>query len=150
MTYQMQEGYFSLGQGDWKDRSINMLAAMHLPARGANLTVTREPLPPGVEFGDYISSQKRTMEKELGGFELVADSPDSIDGMPAHFLEFSWKHQGNLTHQMVLVINIDDRVLNLTATIPGGLDISSRDELLSIMRGFRLGAAPPPEGGTPQ
>ncbi len=150
MIYQIQEGYFTLGEGEWQDRSINLLAAMHLPAKGANLTVTREPLPPGVDFADYIDNQKKTIEKELSGFTFIADNPDSIDQMPAHYLEFSWKHQGNVTHQMVLVINNNGRILNLTATIPGGMDETTHDALLSAMRGFRFGTAAPATGGPPQ
>lgn len=150
MIYQMQEGYFTLEGGEWQDRSINLLAAMHLPAKGANLTVTREPLPPGVEFADYIANQKKTIEKELSGFKSVADTPDSIDQTPAHYLEFNWNHQGNVTHQMVLVINVNGGILNLTATIPGGLDETTHEALLCVMRGFRFGAVPPSTGGPPE
>jgi hypothetical protein len=146
MTYQMQEGYFTL-EGDWRDRSINMLAAEHLPVKGANLTVTREPLPPGMKFVDYLGNQKRTIAKELPEFAIHADNPDSIDQLPAHYLEFSWKNQGSAMHQMVMVINLDGQILSLTATIPGGNEKSSRESLLSVMRGFRFGSATTAERG---
>jgi hypothetical protein len=148
MLYQMQEGYLTL-EGEWRDRSINMLAAAHLPVRGANLTITRESLPPGVEFADYMGNQKRTIAKELTGFQAHADNPDSIDGLPAHFFEFSWQNNGIQTQQMVMVINLDGQVLSLTGTIPGNADETTREALVSAMRGFRFGAAPVErEGGT--
>ena len=146
MIYQMQEGYFTL-EGDWRDRSINMLEAAHLPVKGANLTVTREPLPPGMKFDDYFGSQKRTIAKELPEFMIHADNPDIIDQLPAHYLEFSWKNQGSAMRQMVMVINLDGQILSLTATIPGGNENSCREALLCVMRSLRFGSTTTAERG---
>lgn len=139
MYYQLQEGYFTL-EGDWQDRSVNMLAAMHLPVAGANLVVTREPLPAGTAFDDYLAQQKRGLEKELNGFELHADCVETLDRVPARFLEFSWENQGAAMHQMLLVINQGHRVVTLTATIPGAVERETRDALLAAMRSFQFGA----------
>lgn len=141
MYYQLQEGYFTL-EGDWQDRSVNMLAAMHLPVAGANLVVTREPLPAGTVFDDYLLQQKRSLEKELNGFELLDDNEETLDRVPARFLEFSWKNQGAATHQMLLVINQGDRVVTLTATIPGAVELETRDALLAAMRSFQFEVRP--------
>ncbi len=101
MRYQMQEGYLTLGEGDWRDRTVNMLGAGHLPAKGANLVVTREPLPDGLGIDDYIKNQKTVMARELSGLTLLGESADSLNGLPVHFLEFRWSNQGGAMHQMV-------------------------------------------------
>jgi hypothetical protein len=138
MYYQIQEGYFTL-EGEWQDRSVNLLAAMHLPVAGANLVVTREALPPGMGFHEYLTQQKKGLEKELSGFELLADNQESLERVPARFLEFSWKNQGAGMHQMLLVLDNGDQVLTLTATVPGDLNQETRDALLAAMMSFRFG-----------
>ena len=148
MIYQMQEGYFTL-EGEWQDRSVNMLAAQHLATKGANLVVTREALPSGLEFKEYISQQKNTLAKELAGFKLFGDSEETVEDLPAHILEFTWDNQGNAMYQMISVINVEDGVLNLTATLPGSPDEATREAMVVAMRSFRFGAVPAPEGGVP-
>ena len=149
MIFQMQEGYLTLGDGDWHDSSVNMLGANHLPTKGTNLVVTREPLPTGMSLADYLLNQKSILSKELTGFKIQQDNPDIINGLPAHFIEFTWNNQGGAMYQMVSVIYIEDGVLNLTATLPGGPDEATREAMLVAMKSFKFGAVPAPEGGVP-
>ena len=149
MIYQMQEGHLTL-EGEWQDRSVNLLAAQHLAVKGANLTITREPLPPGVGFADYLSQQKRILAKELSELNMIADNADTQDESPAHYLEFDWSNQGSRLHQMLMVVHIEDSVLNMTATIPGELDEPTREALLAAMRSFRFGPAPVAEEDKPK
>lgn len=142
MHYQMHEGYLTLTAGEWQDRSVNMLAANHLPISGTNLVITREPLPPGVGFVEYLANQKALLAKELAKFKLLADSPDTIDDLPAHFLEFSWDNQGVAMNQMIAIIHHNGCVLNLTATVPGLIDEVTRTTMLAAMRSFKPGRAP--------
>ena len=143
MKYQMQEGYLTLGEGDWQDSSVNMLGANHLPVKGTNLVVTRETLPAGMSLADYLLNQKSILTKELTGFKILTDNPDSINGLPCHFLEFTWNNQGNVMHQMLFIINNSGNVVNLTSTVPGKIDDESRTTLLTAMRSFTVGQAPP-------
>jgi hypothetical protein len=142
MHYQIQEGYITFETGEWQDRSVNMLAANHLPVQGTNLVITREPLPAGVGFAEYLANQKALLAKELAKFKLLADSPDSIDDLPAHFLEFSWDNQGTAMNQMICVIHNNGCVLNLTATVPGASDEATRTTLVTAMKSFKLGQVP--------
>ena len=142
MIFQMQEGYLTLGEGEWQDRSVNMLAANHLPAKGSNLVITREALPDGVSFDDYISNQKSSLTKELASFTLLADKADSINELPAHYLEFTWNNQGTAMHQIIMILNNNRNMLNLTATVPGTIDETTRNELYAAMKSFTPGPAP--------
>jgi len=137
----MQEGYLTLGDGDWHDSSVNMLGANHLPTKGTNLVVTREPLPTGMSLADYLLNQKSILSKELTGFKIQQDNPDIINGLPAHFIEFTWNNQGNAMHQMMFIINNAGSVMNLTSTVPGNIDDESRATLMTAMKSFTVGQA---------
>lgn len=150
MLYQMQEGYLTLTTGDWQDRTVNMLAANHLPTKGTNLVVTREALPPGVGLADYIGNQKTLLAKELAKFKLLVDSPDEINDAPAHFLEFSWDNQGNAMHQIIFIINDNANILNLTATVPGAMDEDTRATLVTAIKSFKPGPAPVEQEDAPK
>ena len=141
MIFQMQEGYLTLGDGDWHDSSVNMLGANHLPTKGTNLVVTREPLPTGMSLADYLLNQKSILSKELTGFKIEQDNPDIINGLPAHFIEFTWNNQGNAMHQMMYIINNAGSVMNLTSTVPGNIDDESRATLMTAMKSFTVGQA---------
>lgn len=142
MFYQMQEGYLTLSKGEWQDRTVHMLAAKHLPVTGTNVVVTREALPTGVGLADYITNQKSVLARELAAFKLLADKDESVNDMPGHFLEFTWDNSGNTMHQIIMVINLKEGVLNLTATTPGKIDDASRAELLGVVKSFQPGYAP--------
>ena len=141
MIFQMQEGYLTLGDVDWLDSSVNMLGANHLPTKGTNLVVTREPLPTGMSLADYLLNQKSILSKELTGFKIQQDNPDIINGLPAHFIEFTWNNQGNAMHQMMFIINNAGSVMNLTSTVPGNIDDESRATLMTAMKSFTVGQA---------
>lgn len=140
MIYQMQEGYLTL-DGEWQDQSVNMLVAHHLTVKGANLTVTRESLPSGVGFLDYLTEQKKILAEQLTDFNQEAEVPHIIDGRAARFLEFTWNNQGNPFHQMIMIIPEKDGILSLTATVPGFMDEVSREALLNVLKSFRSGPA---------
>ncbi len=148
MHYQMQEGYVTLATGDWRDRTVNMLVGTHLPVKGVSLVVTREPLPDGMSFSDYLTNQKSVLAKELPKFRLLADNSDNMNGQPVHNLEVAWDNQGVAMQQIVLVINNNRNILNFTATIPGEVNEQFRTELLTVMRSFRPGPAPAETGET--
>ena len=99
-------------------------------------------LPAGVCFDDYVGNQKSFLAKELSSFTLIGDKADTIDALPAHYLEFTWKNHGASMHQIVMVLDNDRSILNLTATVPGTIDETTRDELYAVMKSFTPGSAP--------
>lgn len=141
MIYRMQEGCLYL-EGEWLDQSVNMLGANHLPAKGTNLVVTREPLPAGLALADYLLNQKSILSRELPGFTILSESPETVNGLQAHFLEFTWNNQGAEMHQMIIIINNNGSVLNFTSTVPGNIDEETRSELFTVMRSFTAHQAP--------
>lgn len=138
MIYQMQEGYLTL-EGEWQDQSMNVLVPEDMATKGVNLVVARDTMPMGVAFADYINQQKQVFVEELPGYTLLADTQGEIDGHVAHFFEHTWENEGKPVHQVMAVMFQENHVLNLTGTIPGGIDHDTAEKLLFIMNGFRFG-----------
>jgi hypothetical protein len=99
-----------------------------------------------LSLADYLLNQKSTLARELPGFRILFEGPETIDGLPAHFLEFTWDNQGHAMHQMILMIVNNSRALNLTATVPGKIDDASHAQLLAAMKSFTVGRAPLEQG----
>ena len=58
MQYLINEGHFTL-PGNWQGSSMNILTPVLSAIAGANVVVTREILPDGALFDDYLVVQKR-------------------------------------------------------------------------------------------
>jgi hypothetical protein len=143
MIYQMQEGYLALA-GPWQDQSVNVLVPEETLAKGSNLVVSRDVLPKGAEFPDYLATQRKTFAKELPDFQSLADAEATLAGQPARFFEFTWSSQGGPLHQMVFVVPLGERILNLTGTLPGQPDAAALEQMLAVLRTFQVGLAPAP------
>jgi hypothetical protein len=139
MVYQMQEGCLTLDR-TWHDQSVNVLVPEGVATKGVNLVVARDTMPLGMTLTDYVAQQKITFEKELTEYRLMADSPGAVDQRSAHFLEFSWKNDGKLLQQMMVVILDNRHIVNLTGTIPGQGDAEARSFLLAAMISFKFDA----------
>ncbi|MEA5113635.1 MAG: DcrB-related protein [Geobacteraceae bacterium] len=149
MIYRMQEGCLNL-EGEWRDQTVNILAAQHLSVPGANLAITREPRPKGIELAAYMSQQKQALARELDGFSILSDNVCTLAGQTAHFLEFTWKQQDSPLRQMALTVPAGNDMLNITATMPGPGDESCRNALLSVMMSFTFHPSPGTEEGSEQ
>lgn len=134
MQYRMQEGCLTL-DGEWQDKSVNVLVPQGLP-KGINLVVSRDILPLGMGITDYLQQQKKVFQDELSAFRFRMEEQTVIDGRPAFLLEFEWDNQGSLVHQLMAVIQEQERILSLTATAPGGMDDSVREVMLTAMKSF--------------
>ena len=138
LLYQMHEGYLSL-EGDWQDQTSNVLVPQGMDTTGVNLVVSRDIMPMGMMFEDYMRQQKNNFRKELPGFVIEEDSAIEIDGTPARFLEFTWKYQGRKLRQVICVMHIEEKILSLTGSIPGGEDEKARESLLNAIKSFKFG-----------
>jgi hypothetical protein len=112
--------------------------------KASNLVVSRDVLPKGTAFPDYLATQRKTFAKELPDFQSLADTEATLAGRPARFFEFTWSSQGGPLHQMVFVVPLGERILNLTGTLPGQPDAAAREQMLAVLRTFQVGPAPAP------
>ena len=141
MYYQMNEGYLPLN-GSWQDQSINVLVPRETAVKGVNMVCSRDLLPMGTQFPEYLAVQRKNFGQHLPKFHALADAPDFLDSRPAHFFEFTWESQVGPLHQMMIVVCVENRILSLTATSPGDMDDGIRNARLATLKSFRFGAAP--------
>lgn len=139
--YRLQEGSLDL-DGDWQDRSVTLLVPTGL-AEGVNLVVTRDLLALGLSLDDHLARQMMTMRREMPSFTLLEDSSAELDGRPARLVEFRWVRGGAPLYQMVLVAADEGRLLNFTASAPGGAaDAATRKALWRAISSFKFAPAP--------
>lgn len=142
MFYQMHEGYIKLDDS-WKDQSMNVLVSENSQIKGLNFVVSRDRMPLGMKFEDYIYQQKKNFENELYKFKLVEESKGVIDDQPAQFMEITWESQGRLLQQLMGVLHVTVRILSLTITIPGGgCNGEEKEAFFKIIKNFKFGIRP--------
>lgn len=82
MQYLINEGHFSL-PGNWQDNTMNILTPVLSDIAGANLVVTREILPEGAEFSDYLAVQKKKFRTELKAMTFTVEESCHVEERPA-------------------------------------------------------------------
>lgn len=93
MQYLINEGHFTL-PGNWQDSSMNILTPVLSAIAGANVVVTREILPDGALFDDYLVVQKKKFRTELSKMVFTVEERCHVQERPAEYWEFSWDNKG--------------------------------------------------------
>ncbi|AYW90797.1 MULTISPECIES: DUF1795 domain-containing protein [Yersinia pseudotuberculosis complex] len=71
------EGSICLPVG-YREQTVNILVAPHAPS----LNISRDILPPGEGFADYLSRQRMTLKKGLRKYEALDEQPAALgDGL---------------------------------------------------------------------
>ncbi|MCM3755769.1 DcrB-related protein, partial [Bacillus licheniformis] len=62
--YQMQEGTLALPV-EWQDKTMNVFVSAATGTEGVSFVITRERLPWGMKFAEYVSSEIRKVAKQV-------------------------------------------------------------------------------------
>lgn len=143
MQYLINEGRFTL-PGNWQDSSMNILTPVLSAVAGANLVVTREILPDGAQFSDYLAVQKKKFRTELSKMVFTVEERCHVQDRPAEYWEFSWDNKGVKIQQLLLVILNVRQVLTLTYSSTQALTEEDRQALRTALLNFQFGK--PQEG----
>ncbi|HFK4763265.1 TPA: DcrB-related protein [Citrobacter farmeri] len=143
MQYLINEGHFTL-PGHWQDSSMNILTPVLSAVAGANLVVTREILPDGAQFSDYLSVQKKKFRTDLAEMAFTVEERCHVEERPAEYWEFSWNNKGVTVQQLLLVIHNGRQVLTLTYSSTQALAEEDRKVMRTTLLNFRFGL--PQEG----
>ncbi|MBL8149067.1 MAG: DcrB-related protein [Blastocatellia bacterium] len=69
----------------WSDRSmITLVGSTGESGFAANVVVIREVLPKSTTLKDYVMQQKKAMQDEIAGVEILDERPISIGNLPAY------------------------------------------------------------------
>jgi hypothetical protein len=137
MRYSLNEGYLEL-PGQWLDRSVNALLPALAEVTGSNLVLTRDELPYGTEFADYLKVQQAKYKRELNDLQMQREEMGTLDGRACLFLEFTWNNDGLTIHQLATIVLDSPLVLTFTFTSPGQLPEQVRQDVGAALAGFRF------------
>ncbi len=134
--YRINEGTIDLPR-DWTDRSINVVASNPTGA-GASLTITRDDMPWGMNFHDYVDDQAKQAAKALKNFEILGRREFEIGGNPATEIESRWVAKQGPVHQLITSVQSGRKVLILTASLGGEMSDGQKAEMRRIVATLRL------------
>jgi hypothetical protein len=118
---------------------MNILTPVLSDVAGANLVVTRENLPEGAEFSDYLAVQKKKFRTELKAMTFTVEEPCHVEERPAEYWEFSWNNNGITIQQLLLVMLNGRQVLTLTYSSTQALAEEDRKAMQGALLHFRFG-----------
>ncbi|MGO0365574.1 DcrB-related protein [Escherichia coli] len=138
MQYLINEGHFTL-PGNWQGSSMNILTPVLSAIAGANVVVTREILPDGALFDDYLVVQKKKFRTELSKMVFTVEERCHVQERPAEYWEFSWDNKGVMIQQLLLVILNERQVLTLTYSSTQALAEEDRKAMRGVLLNFCFG-----------
>ncbi|TRW95911.1 DUF1795 domain-containing protein [Paracoccus sp. M683] len=135
--YRLNEGMIDL-PGDWHDRSINVVSS-NLTGSGASFTITRDEMPWGMGFGEYVDDQGKQAAQALKDFKIHDRRELKVSDAPAVEMECSWVSKAGKMHQIITTVQGEgQKVLILTASVGGAMSENQKAEMRRIVSTLRL------------
>lgn len=134
--YRINEGSIDLPP-TWHDRTINVVASSTTGA-GASLTITRDDIPWGMSFVEYVEDQANQAADALKKFEVLDKRELTVNGAPAYEIESRWVAKQGPIHQIITSVQAGQKVLILTASATGRMSDSQKTEMRRIVSTLQL------------
>ncbi|WP_411891600.1 DcrB-related protein [Yoonia sp. SDW83-1] len=136
--YHMNEGSIDLPD-NWKDQTINIIASGGTGAvPGLSFTVTRDDVPWGMEFDEYVTGEIEKASEALTDFTIINQSGLHISGRQAVELECTWNAKQGPMHQIITTVNAPAHAMVLTASMPGKMSDTQKSEVRRITATLQL------------
>ncbi|MBK4217702.1 DUF1795 domain-containing protein [Paracoccus caeni] len=129
--YRINEGFIDLPP-TWHDRTINVVASS-MAGSGASLTITRDDVPWGMDFVEYVKDQEAQAAKALKNFEVIDRRELQINGAAAYEIESTWVAKQGPIHQIITTVQMGQRALILTASTTGKMSDNQKAEMRRIV-----------------
>ncbi|AGT10004.1 DUF1795 domain-containing protein [Paracoccus aminophilus] len=123
----------------WKDQTINVISSTAAMEPGLTVSITRDTLPWGMGFSEYVEDQIKQIEDALDEFKLMGRKPATLSRAAAYEIECSWKAKQGPIHQIITTIQLaDNRAMVITASVPGAMTPSQQTEVRRIVSTLNL------------
>lgn len=124
---------------DWKDQTINVVSSGAPLEQGLTLTVTRDDVPFGMSFAEYLDDQIAQVEKSLEEFKMLGRRQVTLDGAPAAEIECRWQARQGQLHQLIYMVQTPNgRAMVLTASAPGRITETQKAEMSRVVSTLRF------------
>lgn len=135
--YRINEGSIDLPRA-WEDRTINVVSS-NPAGPGVSLTITRDDMPWGMGFAEYVEDQAKQAAQALKDFRIDARRELSVNGVPAIEIECHWVAKQGPIHQLITTVSASGgRVLVLTASTGGEMSAAQQAEMRRIVSTLQL------------
>ena len=135
--YQLNEGTIDLPDS-WKDQTVNVITSSSAAIPGLSVTITRDDMPWGMAFPEYVQDQLGQAGKALKDFQVEARRDMTVADNPAVEVECRWVATQGPIHQIITTVQDGSRVLVLTASIGGRMSENQMAEMRRIVGTLRL------------
>ncbi|RNF34515.1 DUF1795 domain-containing protein [Paracoccus methylarcula] len=124
---------------DWNDQSMNIISSNSPMAPGLTMTVTRDDLPFGMSFEEYLENQFDEVSKSMIDFTLIGRRTVKLDGVDAAEIECSWLAKDIRLHQIIYMTPTPNgRVMVITSSMPGQMTESQGNGVRRIMQTLKF------------
>lgn len=136
--YHFNEGSLDLPES-WNDQTINIVSSAGPMEVGLTITMTRDQIPWGMEFDEYVEDQISQVTEALTDFTLLGRRPVVAGRNPAVEIECRWKAKTGFMHQIITTVQVSEsRALVLTASHPGEMTANQKTEVRRIVSTLNL------------
>lgn len=134
--YRINEGSIDLPR-EWQDRTINVVAS-NPSGVGVSMTITRDDLPWGMGFAEYVDDQAKQAGTALKDFRVIERREITVGGAPAVEIECRWVAKQGAIHQLITTVQHGRKVLVLTASAGGEMSRDQQTEMRRIVASLQL------------
>ena len=124
---------------DWKDQTINIVSSASAMQPGLTVSITRDTLPWGMGFTEYVDDQIGQVADGLNEFKLLGKRNLVISRAAACEIECSWQSKQGAMHQVITTVQLEDnKAIIVTASLPGKMTDSQLTEVRRIVSTLSL------------
>ncbi|MGH8781197.1 DcrB-related protein [Paraburkholderia sp.] len=135
--YQIQEGTLALPV-EWQDKTMNVFVSSATGTEGVSFVITRERMPWGMKFEEYIASEIRKVAKQVPDYAEVLNEKATVSGRAAQVHEYTWINNHAPIQQRLTMVEYGQVVLMLTFTTPGAISDSQRQLMQEMISSLKL------------
>lgn len=136
-SFQFNEGVISL-PAVWKDLSVLVLSAADNDQSGVSFTISKDVIPWGMTFKQFADREIFSLSKQLKDYQQINQDSGELNARDIAVSEFNWSSPQGQIHQLMMLLDLNPKVLVFTATVPGKMTDEQRQHLEELMRTFRL------------
>lgn len=135
--FQFNEGAIELPTA-WRDLSVLVLSAADNDQSGISFTISRDVIPWGMSFSQFAEREIISLSKQLKSYQQINQANGALNSRDTTTSEFSWSSPQGPIHQLMMLLDVNPKVLVFTATVPGGMTDEQRQQISVLMSTFQL------------
>lgn len=135
--FQFNEGAIELPTA-WKDLSVIVLSAADNDQSGISFTISRDFIPWGMSFSQFAEREISSLSKQLKNYLQIHQESGVLNSHDTATSEFRWSSPQGVIHQLMMLLDLNPKVLVFTATVPENMTDEQRLQIKALMGTIQL------------